>query len=68
MSNHFFSSNRGLGLKPSEIHPATTSTTADDMELRIADGANLTRLDVNHFLDRVRTWFNSHQNTTVPPL
>lgn len=47
MSNHFFSINRGKdGFKPNDITQAAASTAGDDIELRLADAASLTRLDV----------------------
>jgi hypothetical protein len=47
MTNHFYSINRGKsGLTPSDITRATSSTSGDDIELRLADGASLTRKDV----------------------
>ena len=47
MTNHFFSINRGkTGLTPSDITRGTSSASTDDIELRVADGASLTRKDV----------------------
>jgi hypothetical protein len=47
MSNHFIAINRGQeGMLQSDWVTGTSSTAASDIELRIADGANLTRKDV----------------------
>lgn len=54
MANHFISSNRGKQMaKTVDFTFATSTTSGDDLELRIADGASLTRRDVVLFLDRV---------------
>lgn len=51
MANHFISSNRGkLFTKEVDFTFATSTTSGDDMEVRIADGASLTRHDVIKFL------------------
>ena len=61
MSNHFFSGNHGLNqaLNNYSITQATSSTSGDDMELRLADGVGLTRLDVLKFLERLESLFQS---------
>ena len=47
MSDHFISINRGKdGFKLSDFTTGASSTAGDDIELRIADGASLTRKDV----------------------
>jgi hypothetical protein len=48
MSNHFFGINHGQNreLNLYDIDQATSSTSGDDIELRIADGVGLTRVDV----------------------
>lgn len=47
MSDHFVSINRGKdGFKVSDFTTGTSSTAGNDIELRVADGANLTRKDV----------------------
>ncbi len=74
MSNHFFSINRGVdGLKPADVTRATTSTTGDDIELRVADGASLTRKDVMIALEAFERVFETGKaialgGTTFPPL
>lgn len=61
MSNHFFSLNHGLANEQNQfaITQATTSTAGDDIELRLADGVSLTRLDVIKALDRLKRMFES---------
>lgn len=70
MSNHYLSINRGKdGLKPSDITYATSSTSADDIELRIADGASLTRKDVIIALEAFeRALTTPFATSTFPPL
>lgn len=74
MANHFFSANRGtLYGKANAITRATTSTTGDDLELRVADGASLTRKDVQLFVEALEILFANGGGvalggTTFPPL
>lgn len=60
MANHYFSINRGSeGFKASDITQATSSTSADDIELRVADGASLTRKDVIKALEAFERLFSA---------
>lgn len=74
MTNHFFSSNRGKdGTKQTSVTRATSSTAGDDLELRVADGASLTRKDVIIFLKLLENVFDSGKavalgGTDFPPL
>lgn len=69
MSNHFVSINRGKdGFKNSDFTTGTSSTTGDDIELRVADGASLTRKDIVIALEAFERFFASTLNTTFPPL
>lgn len=74
MSNHFFSINRGVsGMKPSDVTRATSSTSGDDIELRVADGASLTRKDVLLALEAFERVIETGRDvagggTTFPPL
>lgn len=74
MANHFFSINRGKsGTTPTDITRATTSTTGDDIELRVADGASLTRKDVRLALEAFERVFATGLSvnlggTDFPPL
>lgn len=69
MANHFFSINRGKdGMQPSDITQAATSTAGDDIELRVADGASLTRLDLEIACDAFKRRFAETDQTTFPPI
>lgn len=51
MANHFVALNKGQqGFKLSDFTVGTSSTSGSDVELRIADGASLTRTDVYNIL------------------
>jgi hypothetical protein len=50
MADHFVSLKRGVsGFKYSDFTTGTSSTGGNDVELRVADAANLTKLDVVKF-------------------
>lgn len=70
MSNHYISINRGKdGLKPSDLTYDTSSTSGDDIELRIADGASLTRKDIIIALEAFERALTSPIFTsTFPPI
>ena len=71
MANHFYSINRGVtGGKQSDVTRATTSTTGDDIELRVADGASLKRQDVLIALEVFERLFEEggSLNNNFPPL
>ena len=63
MADHFLSMNRGqAGGRYSDFTTGTSSTAANDMELRVKDGANVTKLDVQLFLEAaVRFFANAQQ-------
>lgn len=69
MANHFVSINRGVsGTKYSDFTTDTSSTAGDDIELRIADGASLTRQDVQLALEAFERWLANPLQTTFPPI
>ena len=69
MANHFFAINRGQeGFREDEIVKDTSSTAAADIELRLADAASLTRLDVIKALEAFERSFNDPAVTTFPPI
>lgn len=70
MANHYISINRGKdGLKPSDLTYDTSSTSGDDIELRIADGASLTRKDIILALEAFERALTSPIFTsTFPPI
>jgi hypothetical protein len=62
MGNKFISSNRGKALtKQADFTFDTSSTAGDDLEIRIADGASLTRADVIRFCDGIKRIMQSGQ-------
>lgn len=73
MANHYFSINRGVdGFNASDITRGTSSTSGDDIELRVADGASLTRKDVQIALEAFERLFatagTNTGGTSFPPL
>lgn len=69
MTNHYISINRGKdGLKLSDLTLGTSSTAGDDIELRIADGASLTRKDIVVALEAFERTIVAKDRTTFPPL
>lgn len=74
MADHFFSSNRGvMHNKANAFTRATSTTSGDDLELRVADGASLTRKDVLLFLEGLELLFLDGKSvalggTDFPPL
>lgn len=69
MADHFFSMNRGKsGTSNSDITTGASSTAADDIELRVADAANLTRKDVDLALKAFQRFFRGKSNTDFPKI
>lgn len=73
MANHYYSINRGVeGFKKDDITRGTSSVSGDDIELRIADAASLTRLDVVKALNAFERLFSAGgadpAGTTFPSL
>ena len=57
MSNHYVALNRGQsGTAKSDFTTGTSSSAGTDIELRIADGANLKREDVTLALKAFERW------------
>lgn len=69
MADHFFAINRGKeGFTEADIVKATSSTSAADIELRLADAAGLTRLDVRKALNAFeRMLVQGNTVTDFPP-
>jgi hypothetical protein len=62
MPDHFVSLNRGEpGFKSNEFTTGAASTAGDDIELRIRDGAGVTKLDVILAVTAFRRFFENAQ-------
>lgn len=58
MADHYVSLNRGKqGFKSSDFTTGTSSTSTDQIELRVKDGASLTALDVENALCAFERFF-----------
>ncbi len=69
MANIYISINKGeSGFKNSDFATGASSTAGDDIELRVTDGAGLTREDVQKALKAFQRWFKNKDNTTFPKL
>lgn len=63
MSNHFISINRGFTDGPDNlITTGAASTAGDDLEVRIADAASLTKQDVDLLLERIQRYVRETSN------
>jgi hypothetical protein len=68
MSDHFISLNRGQsGFAAADFTIGTSSSPDSNVELRIADGANLTRNDVAMLVDQMRRFILVKGMQTVLP-
>ena len=62
MADHFVSMNRGVsGTKYSDFTTGTSSTATDKIELRVLDGAGLTKKDVILALEAFEMFFDNAQ-------
>jgi hypothetical protein len=69
MADHFVSINRGKqGFTLNDFTTGSSSTAADDIELRVADAASLTRLDVELALKAFERFFTNKDFTDFPKL
>ena len=69
MSDHFISINRGKdGLVDSDLTVDTSAHTGNDIELRIADGAGLTKKDVVIALEAFERLLEDARRSTFIPL
>lgn len=64
MSSHYISTNRNKGMRPDDFTQGTASTAGDQIELRVLDGASVSRKDVLEALDRIRGAVTSPQQVT----
>ena len=69
MANHFVSINRGKsGTSMSDFTTGTSSTAGDDIEIRVADAAGLTRKEIRLALKALGRFFEDQLQTNFPPL
>lgn len=62
MADHYVSLNRGVeGFKYSDFTTGTSSTATDKIELRVLDGAGLTKVDVIKALEAFERFFENAQ-------
>lgn len=66
MASHFVSLNRGVtGTKYSDFTTGTSSTGTDQIELRVLDGASLTKLDIIQALESFERFFENAQQVSA---
>jgi hypothetical protein len=69
MANHYISINRGKdGSQATDFTTGASSTAGDDIELRIADGASLSRLDVVIALKAFERYLEENQGSATFPV
>lgn len=62
MASHYVSLNRGeQGFASSDFTTGTASTGTDQIELRVLDGASLTKKDIQIALDAFERFFQNAQ-------
>jgi hypothetical protein len=60
MASHYVSLNRGIGgFKSSDFTTGTSSAATDGIELRILDGAGLSKMDVITALEAFERFFDN---------
>lgn len=66
MASHYVSLNRGIeGQKYADFTTGTASTAGDGIELRVLDGASLTKLDVMKALESFERFFENAQQVSA---
>jgi hypothetical protein len=66
MADHYVSLNRGIeGSKYSDFTTGTSSVATDKIELRILDGAGMTKVDVIKALDSFERFFENAQQVSA---
>jgi hypothetical protein len=67
MADHYVALNQGVqGLKPSDFITGTASTAGtNQIELRIQDGTNLSRIDVIKAIQILEHFFESNQQVVA---
>lgn len=62
MASHYISLNRGVqGFKYSDFTTGTSSSASDAIELRVLDGASLSKKDVLVALEAIERFFENAQ-------
>lgn len=58
MASHYISLNRGKsGFASVDFTTGTSSTGTDQIELRVLDGASLSKMDVHNAIEAFERWF-----------
>jgi hypothetical protein len=66
MADHFVSLNRGeSGMNYSDFTTGAASTATDQFELRVKDGAGVTKIDVVLALEAFERFFNNAQQVSA---
>ena len=66
MASHYVSLNRGIsGTKYSDFTTGTSSAATDKIELRVLDGASLTKKDVVLALEAFERFFENAQQVST---
>ena len=66
MADHYVSLNRGIqGFKYSDFTTGTSTTAGDAIELRVLDGASLTKKDVLVALEAFERFFENAQQVSA---
>jgi hypothetical protein len=66
MADHFVSLTRGEeGFKYNDFTTGTSSTAGDAVELRVLDGAGLSKKDVINILDAFKRFFENAQQASA---
>lgn len=66
MASHYVSLNRGIsGMKYSDFTTGTSSAATDEIELRVLDGASLTKKDVVLALEAFERFFENAQQVSA---
>lgn len=66
MADHYVSLNRGQeGFLYSDFVTGTTTTAAAHFEVRVKDGAHLTKKDVHNFIEAMERFFENAQQVST---
>lgn len=70
MANHFFSTNRGTGrhslvADTADITTGSATTAGNDVELRVADAASLTKKDVRLLVEKLLSYIEQQSDFPI---